>query len=251
MLIRSVAASILLLTSQSFAQSAADHIALGDRAHSALDAKAALAHFEAAATEDPQSYPALWKSSRSLMDLSSNQRDQIRRDTLYAAAEKYARRAIAVAPNDAEGHFSLARALGKTALTQSPKGRIKYAKDIRNEALKCLAIDPKHAGCLHVMGMWNAEVKRLNGFVRIVAKTFLGGQIFGSATWELAISYMEKAVAEEPNRIAHRIDLADVYRDAGKKDKQKAEYQAVLSLPAADYGDAGAKAYALAALKNL
>jgi tetratricopeptide (TPR) repeat protein len=151
----------------------------------------------------------------------------------------------------AEGHFSLARALGKTALTQSPKGRIKYAKDIRNEALKCLAIDPKHAGCLHVMGMWNAEVRRLNGFVRTVAKTFLGGQIFGSATWEQAISYMEQAVAEEPNRIAHRIDLADVYKDADKKEKAKAEFEMVVKLPAADYGDANSKAYAREVLKKL
>lgn len=185
------------------------------------------------------------------MDISSLERNVIRRDSLYGAAEKYARRAIQISPNDAEGHFSLARALGKTALTQTPKGRIKYAKDIRNEALRCLALDPKHAGCLHVMGMWNAEVRRLNGFVRTVARTFLGGQIFGSATWEQAISYMERAVAEEPNRIAHHIDLADVYRDAGHKDKARAQFETVLSLPTADLGDANSKAYARDALKKL
>lgn len=251
MLIRLAATAIALFASNSVAQSATERISLGDRSYAALDASAALAHYEAAAAADPQSYQAQWKSSRSLMDISSNERNAVRRDSLYGAAERYARRAIAIEPKVAEGHFSLARALGKTALTQSPKGRIKYAKDIRIEALKCLAIDPKHAGCLHVMGMWNAEVRRLNGFVRSVAKTFLGGQIFGSATWEQAISYMEKSVAEEPNRIAHRIDLADIYKDAARKEKARAEFEMVLKLPAADFGDAGSKAYAREALKKL
>lgn len=251
MLIRSLLASALLLSSQSFAQSGSERIALGDKAYAVLDANAALAHYEAAAAADPQNYAAQWKSSRSVMDISSLERNSVRRDSLYAAAEKYARRAIHISPNQAEGHFSLARALGKTALSQSPKGRIKYAKDIRNEALKCLALDPKHAGCLHVMGMWNAEVRRLNGFVRTVARTFLGGQIFGSATWEQAVSYMEQAVAEEPNRIAHHIDLAEVYRDAGHKEKARAAFETVLRLPVADLGDASSKAYARDALKKL
>jgi tetratricopeptide (TPR) repeat protein len=251
MTIRLLAAASLLLTSQAFGQSVNEELALGDRAHAAMDANAALAHYEAAATADPQSYPAQWKASRSLMDISSLERAPAKRDSLYGAAERYARRAIAISPEAAEGHFSLARALGKTALTQSPKGRVKYAKEVRNEALKCLEINPKHAGCLHVMGMWNAEVSRLNGFVRTLARTFLGGQIFGSATWEQAISYMERSVAEEPNRIAHRADLAEIYRDSGNREKAKAEFEMVLKLPAADFGDANSKAYAREALKKL
>lgn len=251
MLIRLAAVAVMLFASQSFAQSAAQHISLGDRAYTSHDAGAALAHYEAAVKADSQSYPALWKSSRSLMDISAGESNRKRRDSIFGAAERYARRAIAVGPNDAEGHFSLARALGKTALGQSPKGRIKYAKEIRLEALRCLDIDPKHAGCLHVMGMWNAEVRRLNGFVRTVARTFLGGQIFGSASWEQAIDYMERSVAQEPNRIAHHIDLAEIFRDAGFRDKARAEFEIVLKLPASDSPDAGYKAQAREALKKL
>ncbi len=250
MLIR-LAALLVLITSQSFAQSATQHVALGDRAYSALNANVALAHFEAAAKADSLSYAALWKSSRSLMDIAATEPKQQMRDSLYAAAEKYARRAISVAPNDAEGHFSLARALGKTALAQSPKGRTKYAKAIRQEALRCLEIDPKHAGCLHVMGMWNAEVRRLSGFVRKMAETFLGGKIFATATWAQAIDYMERAVALEPNRIAHRIDLAEVYRDAGFKDKARTEFEAVLRLPVSASPDASYKSQAREALRKL
>lgn len=251
MIIRYLTAAALLISSQAFGQSVTEHLALGDRAYAALDAPSAVAHYEAAAAADPQSYPAQWKASRSLMDISSVERTAARRDSLYASAERYARRSIALSPNAAEAHFSLARALGKTALTQSPKGRVKFAKEIRDEALKCLELNPKHGGCLHVMGMWNAEVRRLSGFVRTVAKTFLGGQIFGSATWEQAISYMERAVAAEPNRIAHRADLAEIYRDSGNKEKARAEFEMVVKLSETDFGDANSKAYARNALKKL
>ena len=251
MLIRMLTAALLLVASTSSAQSAAQHIALGDVAHQALDAKGALAHYEAAAAADPQSYPALWRSSRSLMDLSAGETAKGKRDSIYAAAEKYARRAIAVAPDEAEGHFSLARALGKTALSQSPRGRVRFAKDIRNEALRCLALDPNHAGCLHVMGMWNAEAMRLNGVVRAMAKAFLGGKVLGTASWEQAIDYMEKSVAQEPNRIAHRADLAAIYVDRGEREKARTQFEAIIRLPATDYGDMNSKAYAREALKRL
>ena len=61
------------------------------------------------------------------------------------------------------------------------------------------------------MGMWNAEVMRLNGFTRMMAKNFLGGKVFGQASWPEAKRYMEESVANEPDRIVHRVDLAGVY----------------------------------------
>jgi len=184
--LQSVLAGMLLVASVASAQTAADHIALGDKEYLAMNASAALQHYEEAIKLDPKNYEALWKASRSDVDLGSYNRDDGQRETYFKNAEKYARDAVAANPGDAEGHFNLARALGKNALTQSPKSRIKYAKEVRNQALECLKIDPKHAGCLHVMGMWNAEVMRLSGFTRMLAKNFLGGQIFDSANWNEA-----------------------------------------------------------------
>jgi len=114
---------------------------------------------------------------------------------------------------------------------------VKYASDVRNHALECLKLNPKHAGCLHVMGMWNAEVMRLNGFTRMIAKNFLGGKVFSSASWEEAKRYMEESVAADPERITHHVDLAGVYRDTGDKAKARAEWQAVMKLPNRDYND--------------
>ena len=246
---RFLSIGMLVAASVASAQSAADHIAFGDKEYVAMNAPAALAHYEEAIKLDSRNYEALWKASRSEVDLGSAERNDEKREAEFKAGEQYARRAVEINPGDAEGHFSLARALGKNALTQSPRSRIKYAKDVRNQALECLKIDPKHAGCLHVMGMWNAEVMRLNGFTRAIAKNFLGGQIFDTANWAEARRYMEESVANEPDRIVHHLDLAGVYRDMGEKAKARAEYQAVMKLPNRDYNDRQYKAEADAALR--
>ena len=114
---------------------------------------------------------------------------------------------------------------------------MKYATEIRSQALDCLKFDPKHAGCLHVMGMWNAEVMRLSGFTRMIAKNFLGGKIFGSASWKDARSYMENSVSNDPDRIVHHLDLAGVYRDIGDKQHERVELEAVMRLPSVDFND--------------
>ena len=247
--LRYFSVGMLLAASVAGAQTAAEHIALGDKEYVAMNAPAALAHYEEAIKQDPKSYEALWKASRSAVDLGTAEANDAKRENYFKNAELYARRAVEVNPGDAEGHFHLARSLGKNALTQGPRARIKYATDVRTHALECLKINPKHAGCLHVMGMWNAEVMRLNGFTRMLAKNLLGGQVFGSANWNEAKRYMEESVASEPDRIVHHVDLAGVYRDMGEKDKARAEYQAVMKMPNRDYNDRQYKAAADAALR--
>ena len=86
------------------AQSAAEHIALGDKEHAAMNAPSALHNYEEALKADPKSYEALWKATREAVDVGEYNSDDKERERLYGAAEQYARRAVEANPADAEGH---------------------------------------------------------------------------------------------------------------------------------------------------
>src|SRR3954463_8680647 len=99
-----LSAGMLLVATAAGAQSAADHVALGDKEYVAMNAPAALAHYEEAIKLDPKNYEALWKASRSAVDLGSFERNDDKRETEFKSAEQYARTAVQVNPGDAEGH---------------------------------------------------------------------------------------------------------------------------------------------------
>ncbi|MBA3644823.1 MAG: hypothetical protein H0W63_01465 [Gemmatimonadaceae bacterium] len=251
MRLRHFASCFALFIAASANAQTVNHVALGDREYVALNASAALGHYKQAADADPSNYEAQWKTARSAVDLASFDLNGDVQKKMFVESELYARRAVAANTNDAEGHFHLARALGKRALSLGAKERIKYATDVRAQALDCLKFNPKHAGCLHVMGVWNAEVMRLNGFTRMIARNLLGGKVFGSASWAEAVRYMQESVAIEPTRIVHHLDLGAIYKDRKDKAKARAEYQAVIDLPIGDSNDRHLKAEAAKALKSL
>jgi tetratricopeptide (TPR) repeat protein len=232
-------------------QSAAEHIAMGDREHAALNLAAAVKHYEAAVALEPANVDALIKAAYDAVDLGEFNPSAEQRTALYKSADDYARRAVAASPNNAEAHFQLARAIGRSAQTMGTRDRIKYAGEVRAHALEALKIDPKHSGALHVMGEWNAEVMRLSGVSRMIAKNFLGGKIFGEASWDNAQRYLEEAVALDPKRITHRLDLGRVYADRKLKAKAREQFEFIASAPATDFNDPSYKEKAQRLLKEL
>ena len=98
--------------------------ALGAASREARDPRAALIHFQAALAVDSMHYAANWQGALALIDLAQEVPENVRsapRDSMYALAEVYARRAVAARPDDADGHFALANAVGRTALTRSSR----------------------------------------------------------------------------------------------------------------------------------
>lgn len=233
------------------AQGAAPHIAIADRERAGGRVASSFEHLEMAIRAEPTSYEALWKASRDAVDLGEQATDKARRAQLYKSAEEYARKAVSANPADAEGHFALARALGRTAQSLGSRDRVKYAGEVREHALEALKRNAQHGGALHVMGMWNAEVMRLSGIQRFAAKNLLGGKVFGEASWPEARRYMEAAVAAEPNRITHRLDLGAVYADIGEKAKAREQFEAIARMPATELNDAKYKQEAAAMLARL
>jgi tetratricopeptide (TPR) repeat protein len=236
-LVIAVIATVLSVARAAHGQSAAEQIALGDRDHAALNPAGALKHYEAALAVDPNNTDALTKAAYDAVDLGEFNPNADQQTALYRSAEQYARRAVAANPGSAEAHFQLALALGRNALTMGARDRVKFAGEVRAQALEALRLDPKHSGALHVMGVWNAEVMRLNGLTRLIARKLLGGGVFSEASWDNAQMYLERAVALDPNRITHRLDLAAVYVDRGEKAKAIEQYEWIARAPVTDFND--------------
>jgi tetratricopeptide (TPR) repeat protein len=215
------------------AQRPADHVALGEAADEAHDLRTALQHYQAALDQDSLNYEANWRGAMTLLTLGEQMpgAKNSERDSLYAQAERYARRAVAGNPAGADGHFALAAAVGRTSLTLGKKERIRRAALIRNEANRTLALNPKHDGAYHILGRWNAEIMRISGFSRFFAKKFLGAGVFNQASWSKAIYNMEKAVQLDPGRIYHRLELAEIYADRKRSKEALEQLRAVDSLP--------------------
>ncbi|HET7040760.1 MAG TPA: tetratricopeptide repeat protein [Gemmatimonadales bacterium] len=234
------AALILFAAVPAAAQTIEDHIHLGVQAVDQRDLPSALRHFEAALAMDSLNYEANWRGSDCLVDIGKETPDSVKsaaRDSMYALAEVWGRRAVRVDPNGADGHFVLAQAIGRASLTLGKRERVRRAAEIRSEALRAIELDPRHDGAYHVLGRWNAEIMRLSGIQRFFAKSFLGGSVFNQASWANAFQYMEKAVSLRPDYIYHHLDLAEMYMDNDRWDDARTQLQQVESLPVSDAAD--------------
>jgi tetratricopeptide (TPR) repeat protein len=227
-------AGLCLVAFPLHAQQAPDHVALGIVATEARDLPAALRQFEAALKQDSLNYQANWRAALTLGLLGDPvpmRAKSPERDSLYARAERYAQRAVKSNPAGADGHFALAASLGRAAHMVGPEEKVHRATLIRNEALRALAIDPRHDGAYHILGRWNAEIMRLPGVARFLAKHFLGARVFDQASWPRAIAYMKKAMELAPGRIYHHLALADFYADTRQPREAEAQLRLVDSLP--------------------
>jgi tetratricopeptide (TPR) repeat protein len=234
------------------AQTAAvDHVADGAAAAGAHRLGEALAHYALALEQDSLDAEANWRTALALVDSGKQTPDSVEseeRDSLYDLAEIHARRAVSATPNDAQAHFILAVAIGRAALTKGTQERVRRATEIRNQAMRAIELDPAHDGAYHVLGRWNAEVMRLSGIKRFFAKSFLGADVFGKASWSGAVSNLERAVELNPTLIYHRLDLAQIYADVGRYGDARAQLQRAASLPETDVMDPGYKREAAALL---
>ena len=231
------------------AQTAAEHIVLGDRDHAAMNASGALRHYQEAIRVDPNNAEALWRASREAIDLGEF--DAPARDSLYQLGEQFARRAVQADPRSSMAHFALSKALGRRALSLGARDRVKFAGEVRKEAMEALSLDSLNAGALAVMGLWHANVMRLSGISRFLAKNLLGGKVFDEANWNDATSFLERAVALDPERVVLRVNLAGVYADRGDKVKAREQYTTALRLAQSEFNDRHYQAEADAALKAL
>lgn len=236
------------------AQDVDGQLAAGDSARCHRNPDKALTHYRAALAIDSMHYDALWKTSQAWVDIGKMLPDaqRARRDSMYATGMELARRAVAVNSTGADGHFMIAVATGRFALTKSPGARVRFAGVVREEAIRAVELNPRHDGALHVLGRWNAEIQRLPGLTRFFARTFLGASIFNQASWDNAINNYTQAIAIAPANIYHYLDLAEALVDADRPVEAVAHLKVVATLaPGCDPMDAVYQQQAAALLQRI
>jgi tetratricopeptide (TPR) repeat protein len=237
------------------AQSPTGHIAVGDSV-GLMHPDVQLRHYQAALAADSTSYEANWKAAQAIANVAKQiqgNADSLknRRDSLYAVGRVYAERAVRADSMGADGHYALAMVLGRLSRTKSSKERVRYAKIIYDEAMRAIELNPNQDNAHHVLGAWNAEVKRLSGLQRFFAKTLFGGGFMGKATWDDAVRHLERAVEINPQHIYHRLELAEVYVDLGRYSKAREQLLVIPTLPDTDVQDAENKVEAAALLEDI
>ena len=118
------------------------------------------------------------------------------------SAEALARRAIAVDPNNMEGHIHLAVALGYQArIIGTIRARFaRFPEQAKEEIETALRLAPNSHWALSAAGGFNIEVVRAGG-------RLLGNLLYG-ATFENGVSYFHKAIAADPENPLIKLQYA-------------------------------------------
>lgn len=145
--------------------------------------------------------------------------DEARR-SLYAAALADAERSVDLAPDDAEAHFELSRALGRTAQFQGVFQSLNLAARMSDALDRALELDPEHGGAWHARALWHAEVP-----------WFAGGR------GGLVEPAFERAIEFEPDVIGHRVAYAEVLIDREAFDRADDQLSVAFDLRPRTYLD--------------
>jgi len=218
-------------------------------AEAAFDARGALALYLHAENLRPDDPVILQKVAQQLSDLSLVVASVAEKKAQAELALAYAKRAVALAPDNAVNVLSLAICYGKMGVYSDTRAKIEYSRLVREKALEALALDPNYDWAHHVLGRWNYEVAGLGAATRFVVRVIYGG--LPEASKEEAVRRLEKAVELAPQRVPHHLELGFAYKAMGNKAKARASFERGLALPSTELYDEAAKERARAALERI
>jgi tetratricopeptide (TPR) repeat protein len=185
-----------------------------DRANLA-SARQAANLWKTAVASNPRNFDAAWKLARADFWLGGHVAEAERR-AFYEDGMDAARKAIAIEPNRAEGHFWLGANMGTMAESFGLRAGLKYRGPIKDELETVLKIDPKfqQGSADRALGRWYAKVPGL----------------FGGSN-KKAEEHYRAALKLSPISTATHYYFAELLDDMGRKADARAEAQAVLDAP--------------------
>lgn len=210
-------------------QSVDSLIARGEPFDEQLQPDDALKYYLPALQAEPDNVDLLDRIARQYRHLLSDAPDKKEKLRLGQISLEYAEKAAALAPNNAEAQLSPAISYGKMLPYMSSGDQVDASPRIKAACDRTLELDPRNDNAWHILGRWNRVLADVNGVKRMLA-----GVIYGKlpeTSNEEAEKCLEKAIALNPNRVIHYIELGHIYMQMGRKDEARKSIQKGLSMP--------------------
>jgi tetratricopeptide (TPR) repeat protein len=210
-----VSALTLIFTSTGAgAETARQLIEKGDVFYAKLQASEALEFYLPAEKLDPDNVTLLVRIAREYRHLMSDATDPSEKLQLGNTALDYAQRAVALAPDDPETQLAVAISYGKMMPMEETKQRIANSRLLKIAVDKVIALDPTNDLAWHVLGRWYLGLAEISTFKRFLAQVAYGK--LPAAKYEDAMRCFEKAIALNPNRLMHYIELGHTCAQMGR-----------------------------------
>ena len=246
----SAALACLALASTAMgAESAEELIQKGDVFYDKLQAAEALKFYLPAEKLDPNNVRLLVRISRQYRHLMSDATKTSEKLQLGTTAVDYAQRAVALAPNDPETQLALAISYGKMLPLEETKQQIATSRLIKIAADKVIALDPNNDLAWQVLGRWYLGLAEIGAVKRALAQVKYGK--LPPAKYEDAVRCFEKAIALNPNRLMHYIELGRTYAKMGRDADARKFITKGLAMPETEKDDPETKNLGRQILKKL
>jgi len=161
----------------------------------------------------------------------------------------YAERAVKLAPKESDPHLAVAICLGKLSPLLGNKEGIEASHKIKAEAEAAARLNPKDDFAWHLLGRWNQELAQIGGMTRAVAMIVYGA--LPSASYGEAVKCFQKAIALNPNRLLHYVELGRAYAVMGRKEEARKFIEKGLAMANRDRDDPETKERGRKTLQSL
>jgi tetratricopeptide (TPR) repeat protein len=230
-------------------QSADELMAQGNLHYDRLQTKEALKYYLPAEKLEPKNAKLLAKISREYRHLMSDASSKSEKLRLGGLAVSYAERAVAAAPNDAEAQLAVAISYGKVLVLQGSREKVESSRKVKIAAEKAVKLDPSNDLGWHVLGRWHLVWAEVSGLQRTMAELVYGKM--PPSSFEEAARNFRKAIALNPNRLMHYVELGRTYADMGQKEEARKNLKKGLQMRETEKDDPETKEKGRELLKKL
>lgn len=236
-LIQIMCLATLLLTGARpcMAETVSELIVKGDKYDLTFEANRSLNYYLQAVELEPNNVPLLLRIARQYRYLMADARSNDEKLKFGNTALGYGMRAAKLAPLDSEAQLSSAITYGKMLPYEGSKAQVEISPFIKAAADKAIRLDPRNDTAWHVLGRWHQVLANVG-----VLKRTLGGILYGKlpvTTNEAALKCFMQAIAINPKRLRHYIELGRTYAQMGKNAEARRFLEKGLAMPNQEHDD--------------